>query len=192
MLETLVREARSCRRFDEEKSISLNELESLVDLGRLSPNGGNRQYLRYAVCNNRKTNQEIYQCLGWAAYFSDWDGPKEGERPAAYIVLLRDRTLQENISVDEGIAAQSIFLGAREMGYGGCMLMNVKRERLLDILKLDPEKYAVSMVIALGAPKEEIQIVPVGKDGSIRYYRDENQIHYVPKRSLAEVLVREI
>lgn len=69
--------------------------------------------------------------------------------------------------------------------------MNIKRTELMEIFGLDPEKYAISMVIALGVPVEEVKMVDV-KDDDIKYYRDENQVHYVPKRSLKDVVVKEL
>jgi len=69
--------------------------------------------------------------------------------------------------------------------------MNIKRTELMEIFGLDPEKYAISMVIALGVPVEEVKMVEV-KDDDIKYYRDENQVHYVPKRSLKDVIVKEL
>ena len=190
MLEELVRRARSCRRFEEEVPLGMQQLEQLIDMGRLSPCGANKQYIKYVASCSREINEKIFSCLGWAGYLPEWDGPEPGERPAAYIVMLRDREIQEAMTADEGIAGQSIFLGAAEMGVGGCFLMNVQRKKLAGILGLDENRFAVSMVIALGVPREEVKIVPLGEDGDIRFYRDENQVHYVPKRSLEEVLVQ--
>ncbi len=187
----LVASARSYRRFDQSKKMTMQELEELAELGRITPCGGNRQYIRFALSADEKMNAEIYENLSWAGYLSDWDGPAEGERPTGYIFILRDLEMQKNITVDEGIAAQTIFLGAREMGYGGCMLMNIKRPPLMEILGLDPEKYAITMVIALGVPVETVKLVDM-KNGDIKYYRDENQVHYVPKRSLKDVIVKEL
>lgn len=187
----LVAGARSYRRFDQSKKMTMQELEELAELGRITPCGGNRQYIRFALCADEKMNAEIYKNLAWAGYLSDWDGPAEGERPTGYILILRDLSLQKNQTVDEGIVAQTIFLGARDMGYGGCMLMNIKHTELMEIFGLDPEKYAISMVIALGVPVEEVKMVEV-KDDDIKYYRDENQVHYVPKRSLKDVIVKEL
>ncbi len=187
----LVAGARSYRRFDQSKKITMQELEELAELGRITPCGGNRQYIRFALSTDEKTNAKIYENLSWAGYLSDWDGPAEGERPTGYIFILRDLEMQKNITVDEGIAAQTIFLGAREMGYGGCILMNIKRPPLMEILGLDPEKYAITMVIALGVPVETVTLVDM-KNGDIKYYRDENQVHYVPKRSLKDVIVKEL
>ena len=187
----LVVGARSYRRFDHSKKMTMAELVAVAELGRITPCGGNNQYIRFALSADEKTNAEIYQNLAWAGYLSDWDGPVESERPTGYILILRDLSIQKNLTVDEGIVAQTIFLGAREMGYGGCMLMNIKRTELMKIFGLDPEKYAISMVIALGVPVETVKMVDV-KDGDIKYYRDENQVHYVPKRSLKDVIVKEL
>ncbi|MFQ9510995.1 MAG: nitroreductase family protein [Lachnospiraceae bacterium] len=189
MIKDMVYKSRSYRRFYEERPITMEQLEQLADLGRLSPSGGNKQYIRYALVCEPEMNKQVFHCLGWAGYLSDWDGPKEGERPAGYIILLRDTELNANVSVDEGIAAQSIFLGATEMGLGGCYIMNCNREKLSEVLKLE-DQFAISMVIALGVPKEEVLIEDLQQDGDYKYWRDENQVHHVPKRLLADVIVK--
>ena len=69
------------------------------------------------------------------------------------------------------------------------MIGNFQRSRLAEILGIDTEKYSLDLVLALGRPKEEVKLIPVKEDGDIRYYRDEHQVHYVPKRSLEEILL---
>ena len=81
------------------------------------------------------------------------------------------------------------MLSAVEKGYGGCIIGNCRRSELLKILNLDPDKYCVGLLLALGKPKEEVVMVPVGEDQNTVYYRDENQTHYVPKRSLEDILI---
>ena len=58
-----------------------------------------------------------------------------------------------------------------------------------DYLNLDSQRYALDLVLALGKPKEKVVIVPVGPDGNTQYYRDEEQVHYVPKRDLNDILL---
>ena len=84
---------------------------------------------------------------------------------------------------------QTIMLSAVEKGYGGCMIGSCKRVEILEAVELDPQRYSLALVLALGKPKEEVRMVPVGEDGSTTYYRDENQVHYVPKRALEDILV---
>ena len=189
MLSDLVKQYRTYRRFYEDVKITDDELKELVDLARLTASTANSQALKFMIINSPDKTEAVFPALGWAGALPDWDGPAEGERPAAYILICCDQSLAKNKPIDDGIAAQTIMLGAVEKGYGGCMLANVKRSELAASLGLDPQKYTIDLVLALGKPKEEVVIVPVGEDGDVRYYRDENQVHYVPKRSLEDILL---
>jgi len=135
-----------------------------------------------------KRNARIFPCLGWAGYLRPWQGPAEGERPAAYIVILGDNTLRRDCQYDAGIAAQSIMLGAAARGLGGCMIGSIQRERLRQILKI-PGRYEVLLVLALGKPAEKV-VLEKAKDGNIKYWRDSKDVHHVPKRSLKEIILR--
>ena len=189
MVKDLIRECRSYRRFYEEERISEDTLKELVDLARLSGSTANSQALKYYLATEPDVCARIFETLTWAKAIPDWGGPGEGERPAAYIVIACDQTLGKNKMWDEGIAAQSIMLGAVEKGLGGCMIGSVNRTKLAECLNLDPQRYALDLVLALGKPKEKVVIVPVGPDGDTRYYRDEEQTHYVPKRKLEDILL---
>jgi len=188
MIEELVRQNRSCRRFHQDQSVSRETLLSLVDLARLSASAANLQPLKYVLSCEPERNAAIFSCLAWAGYLKDWPGPAEGERPAAYLVILGDREITTNFGCDHGIAAQSILLGAREKGLGGCMVGSIKQDRLRRLLDL-PERYDILLVIALGRPREQVVLTEVGPDGSIRYWRDEAGVHYVPKRALDEIII---
>lgn len=190
MLYDLVLKNRSYRRFYEDVSISLDTLRELVNLARLTASARNMQPLKYVLCCDRDTNAAIFSTLAWAGYLADWPGPVEGERPSAYIVVLGDKTLSQSFGVDHGIAMQTILLGATEKGLGGCMIGSIQREKLRQILNI-PEQYEILNVVALGKPKETVVIDPVGPDGNIKYWRDKDQVHHVPKRSLAELIIME-
>ena len=131
-------------------------------------------------------NDIIFSKLGWAGYLPDWDGPVEEERPSAYIILLGDTTISTNFFVDHGIMAQSMLLGAAEKGLGGCMLLSIDKESLRTDLKI-PDHLEILLVVAMGRPKEEVVIEDV-VDGDIRYYRDENGVHHVPKRTVKDLI----
>jgi nitroreductase len=188
MLRDLVLKNRSYRRFYENEAIDRQTLIELVDLGRLSPSGMNRQPLKYILSHDRETNAEIFRQLIWARHLPDWPGPEEGERPAAYIIILGDTTIRRDVGCDHGIAAQSILLGAVERGLGGCMLGSIQRNELRAALAI-PEQYDILLVIALGRPKEKVVLDPLGPDGDIRYWREEDGTHHVPKRALEDVIL---
>ena len=187
-LKELVAKNRSYRRFYEEP-ISEETLKELVALARITPSAANAQALKYRLVYTKEENEKVFQTLRWAGALLDWDGPKEGERPSADIVILCDQTLGKNKMTDDGIAAQTILLGAVEKGLGGCMLGNVKREELAEALGIDRERFAIDLVLALGKPKETVVLVDLPESGDTRYYRDDAKVHYVPKRSLEELIL---
>lgn len=190
MLSDLILKNRSYRRFHQDVPVSLETLRELVDLARLSASARNLQPLRYILCTDRATNAAVFDTLAWAGYLKDWPGPVEGERPSAYIIVLGDKTLSQSFGVDHGIAMQSILLGAVEKGLGGCMIGSIQREKLRQILNI-PERFEILNVVALGKPKETVVIDPVGPDGDIKYWRDKDQVHHVPKRALKDIIVME-
>jgi len=188
MIKDLVTRTRSCRRFFEDHSIPTETLRDLIDLARLSASAANRQPLKYMLSNEKEMNAVIFSRLKWAGYLKDWDGPEEGERPSAYIIVLGDTEISTSFGCDHGIASQNILLGGTEMGLGGCMVGAVERKHLREDLHI-PDQYEILHVIALGTPKEKIVIETVGTDGDIKYWHDESGTHHVPKRSLGEIII---
>lgn len=188
MIEELVRKNRSYRRFYENEAVDLQTLRDLVDLARLSASGRNAQPLKYILSCDPAKNAIIFPTLAWAGYLKTWPGPQEGERPSAYIIMLGDKDLAANFGVDPGIAVQSILLGATERGLGGCIIATVQRTVLMQALNI-PETFEILFVLALGKPKEQVVITDLPESGDIKYWRDENQVHYVPKRKLDDLIL---
>ncbi len=169
--------------------MDLVTLKSLVNLARLSASAANLQPLRYILSSTPDKNALIFSCLGWAGYLKGWRGPEEGERPAAYIIILSDTAkANDYVGYDCGIAGQSILLGAREKGLAGCMFGSINRPNLRQILKID-KKFKILLVIAVGKPKEDVVIEAVGPDNNIQYWRDNEDVHHVPKRSLNDIII---
>jgi nitroreductase len=190
MIAELVKENRSYRRFYEDHAVEPETLKGFVNLARMSASGANLQPLKYILSCDPRKNAEIFSCLAWAAYLKDWPGPEEGERPAAYIVVLGDTSISESAGCDHGIAAQTILLGAREKGLGGCMLGSIDRDALRDSLNI-PSQLKILLVLAIGKPREQVVLETVGPDNSIRYWRDNEGVHHVPKRKLEDIIIAE-
>ena len=190
MIKDLIVKNRSYRRFYEDETVGIETLEELVELARNSASGGNKHSLKYILSTSSSQNDEIFPTLAWAGYLTDWVGPAPGERPSAYIVILGDTTISENFYCDHGVAAQSILLGATEKGLGGCMIGSIKRQSLSEVLKLE-NHFTILLVLALGKPKEKV-VLEEAKENNIRYWRDEQQVHHVPKRPLNEIIIKRI
>ena len=187
MLKELVLKNRSYRRFYQDYQISKKMLKELVEFARLCPSAANLQVLRFMLINSKEESEKVFSCLGWAGYLKDWAGPEEGERPSAYIVVLTNKPDWAYIKSDVGIVSQSILLGAVEMDLGGCMFGSVQKDKLRKFFSI-PQKYEIQLVIALGKPREKVVIEEV-KDNDIKYWRDEDDVHHVPKRKLEDLIL---
>ncbi len=188
MMQDLVRKNRSYRRFHQDVAIELSTLRELVDLARLSASGANIQPLKYVLACTPDRNALVFPHLAWAGYLRDWKGPDQGERPSAYIIVLGDTEIKKGFGVDHGIAAQSILLGATEKGLGGCIIASIDKVALREAMDIDA-RYEILLVLALGQPKETVVVEPVGPDGDIKYWRDDEQVHHLPKRALDDIIV---
>jgi len=190
-IKNLIFKNRSYRKFKQNHKIEKDFLVNLVDLARLSPSARNQQALKFYISNETETNEQIFSQLSWAGYLKNWNAPKEGEKPTAYIIIVADTNIAKTdlpswIYTDLGIACQSILLGAIENELGGCIIAAVNRPKLSEILKL-PENLKILSIVALGKPKEKIIIEEI-KNNEIKYWRDENNVHHVPKRNLEEII----
>ena len=188
MFADLVCKNRSYRRFYQEIPIECETLKELVGLTRYCASAANLQPLKYILSCDPERNALIFKHLAWAAYLQEWEGPPEGERPSAYVIVLGDTTLTKSFGCDHGIASQTILLGAIEKGLGGCMVGSVNRKELRRALSI-PEHLEILLVIALGKPKETVVVETVRPGGNIKYWRDSQDVHHVPKRSVEELIV---
>ena len=188
MIKKLILKNRSYRRFYQDSDITEETLEELVELARLCPSAKNLQPLRYILSNTPEKNEAVFRCLAWAGYLKDWQGPEEGEKPSAYIVVLKDTEVKPCFTEDVGIAAQSIMLGAVEKELGGCIIASINKKRLCQVLDIK-ERYEILLVLALGKPKEQVVIEEVAAEGDIKYWRDADAVHHVPKRKLEDIII---
>lgn len=183
----LVTGARTCRRFHEEAGMPAGTLEWLVSCARVTPCAGNAQALRFALAESPEACAAVFPALKWAAMLPDWGGPAAGERPTGYIVILGDPARKLN-AVDMGIAAQTMQLAASTRDLGCCIFLSFDPRVLRAALSI-PAALDPLLVLALGVQKEVRKLEAVGADGSVKYWRDEQGVHHVPKRGLEDLVV---
>lgn len=188
MIRELIERNRTYRRFYQDAKIEYKDLEEWVGLARLTSSGGNLQPLKYILSAEPEKNARIFSHLRWAGYLKDWPGPEEGERPSAYIIMLIDKEISSNPLWDHGLASQSILLGAVEKGFGGCMFGAVDRKGLTAALDI-PEQYEILLVIALGKPKEQVVLEELAEGQDVKYWRDADRVHHVPKRKAEDLIL---
>ena len=188
MLKDLVKQNRSYRGFDESVKIPRDTLLQLVDCARICPSAMNAQPLKYYLASTPEDVAKIQPLTIWARKLAALKLPREGHRPTAFILICCDKNIKNpaTVGTDLGIAAQTIMLAATEMGLGGCMIESFDRPGIAAALQL-PENLAPLLVLGLGKPDETVVLTET--DGDIGYYRDENDVHYVPKRKLDDIVL---
>ena len=191
MLLDLVKQARSHRGFRQDRKVTRQELEHLVECARFTPAARNDQVLKYYFAEKPETVAAIQPLTKWAGALAELHLPRKGAEPVAYIVICLDGSLAENPAPyqrDVGIVAQTMLLAAAEMGLNGCMIGSFAAGELREKLGL-PEAIKPQLLLALGAGTDRIVITDVGEDGSTTYYRDAEDTHYVPKRTLEQLIL---
>lgn len=189
MLKELILRNRSYRRFNSHRRVTQNELLDLIDLARLTASSKNRQPLKYKLITDIEEASFVFDQLNWAWYLKDWKGPSADEKPAAYILVFLDNNINDNAFIDVGIASQTILLAAIDKGLGGCIVRTVNRYEMNKQFNF-PENLNLVQVIAIGEPAQNVEIVDVDTSGSIEYFENEKNVHFVPKRSLTEIIIK--
>lgn len=191
MIKDLVKKNRSYRGYDENRRVTEEELRELADCARLTASSVNMQPLKYYLAWEKETVDKILALTAWAKGLPELTLPHEGMCPTAFIVICQDTNISDSIAMfqkDVGIVAQTMLLAAVEMGLGGCMIGNFNAGKVKQELGLK-ENLAPLLVVAIGKPAEDIVLTEVPEGESVAYYRDENDVHYVPKRSLDDIII---
>ena len=191
MIIDLVKKNRSYRGYNHARKVTKEELLSLADCARLTASSINIQPLKYYLAWEEEEVARIQSLTAWARALPQIKLPHPGMEPTGFIVICQDTNIfssMQRFQKDVGIAAQTILLAAAETGLGGCMIGNFNPEKVRTELEL-PENIVPLLIVAIGEPAEEIVLTDVGEDGNTNYYRDENDVHYVPKRSLEDVII---
>lgn len=182
----LAEKTRSYRRFQEERAIPSEKLREMINVAGFAPCASNLQRLRFSIITGEKERQVLFSGIGWAGYLTDWTGPEPGKRPSAYIVVHAPEEEKSFTGIDVGIAASYIVLSASGSGIASCMLLNFDRGST-DSVAPAPG-YRQELVIALGYPAETVLLEKNNEE--IRYWRDENGVHHVPKLSLETLILK--
>ena len=175
---------RSVRRF-KDIPVPRQTLERCINAARLAPSAANLQPLEYIIVDDEHLLPQVFSTLQWANYIRPKGDPSPGNRPKAYIAVLKNSHVGVPSSVyDIGLAAENITLVALADGVGSCIFASVDRDKIRIILNI-PADYEIPLVLALGYPDESPVEEPF--DGSVKYWRDEDNVHHVPKKKLETV-----
>lgn len=177
-----IQSRRSVKQYDPEHRMSDQEVEGLLSLAMLSPTAFNIQNWRFVVVREPKLRAEIRQAAWDQAQVTDasllvilcadlkaWE--KQPERywrnaaqplqdfllPAIHDYYAGKPQVQRDEAIRScGMAAQTLMLAAKAMGYDSCPMDGFDFDRVAKLIRL-PEDHIISMFVAIGKALQPAQ-----------------------------------
>ncbi len=184
-LAKLVAKNRSYRGYDNSFSVRADQLNRIMAVVPACPSARNQQVLRLrAVLADEADKVLPFIRLGGA--LRDIKLPFPGTEPRAFIVICSTIAEDKYVNMDIGIIAQTMLLQATEIGLNGICIGAFDHSAVQQSLNL---KHEPLLILAIGKGAENIKMVDI-KEGESRNYYRENDIHYVPKLTLDDIVVK--
>ena len=185
-LDTLLRKNRSHRAFDTSYTVAMRQLETIVAVNPKLPSGRNAQTLRFKLLDAQSGGEDFCRYLHLGGYLPELHLPAPGTEPKAFIIICSTEPESPIVDIDLGISLQSMALKAVEIGLNALIVKAFNKMEIKEALGLPSDPLAV---LAIGKGTETIVLdeVPAGSD--LRYYRDADGIHHVPKITVSDLLI---
>ncbi len=184
-LERLLRRNRSYRGYDARFIVREDQLRRIIAVNTLTPSARNRQVLRFRPVLSDEA-PAVLPHLRMGGALPELRLPAPGTEPNAFIVVCSTAEESREVSIDLGIAVQSMLLQAAEIGLNGLCIGAFDREAVRRALHLPLEP---SLVVAIGKGAERIELTTVDADAERAYYRRDG-IHYVPKLRTEDLILK--
>ena len=170
-----IKERRSVKHYDPNHEFSDEEIEQLMSLAVLSPTSFNMQNWRFVIIKNPEIRKKV-RSVAWdqaqvtdsslfliiCADLKSWkknpeqywkNAPKESQDflvPAMGPFYEGKDQLQRDEAMRScGIAAQTIMLAAKSMGYDSNPMIGFDPQKIAEIINL-PDDHIISMMMAIG------------------------------------------
>lgn len=179
---------RTIRKFRREP-VQDTTLNKILNAGRLSPTGMNRQPLRFWAVRSPEKLAEIFPFTKYAGYLPDGScSPSPEEGPSLIIVIAADRSLApEGDDTSAGAAAMSMMLAALGDGVASCWMGAIDRQALCRICGIDGVRFQIHTILSMGYPAMASSEAEMDDIHGVKYYFDGQGRFKVPKRRMEDV-----
>ena len=185
-LDTLLRKNRSHRAFDTSYTVAMRQLEAIVSVNDKLPSGRNAQTLRFRLLDAPGGGEDFCRFLHLGGFLPELHLPVPGTEPKAFIIVCSTEAESPIVNIDLGISLQSMALKAVEIGLNALIVKAFNRQEIKEALGLPLDPLAV---LAIGKGTERIVLDEVHTGSDLRYYRDADGTHHVPKIAVSELLI---
>lgn len=130
----LIRDRRSIRSFDPDKIVSDEELDRILDAGRMAPTASNRQPVKFHLVKDKKVLAKLHKC-----YSRSWfhNAPSililTGRRDDAWV---RSYDGYNSLEIDAAIMMDHMILAAESEGVSTCWIIAFDPAVVIDVLGL--------------------------------------------------------
>jgi nitroreductase len=126
------------------------KLLKVLEAGRLAPSASNVQPWHFVVVTDGEKRKRLSETGVFARFLA--------EAPVAIVGCGDEKASPKWYVVDVAIALQSIVLTATGEGLGTCWVGSFDEAKVKELLKI-PENFRVVAILALGYPREKLDIV---------------------------------
>lgn len=174
-----IKQRRAVKQYDPKHKMIQDEIDQLMSLAKLAPTAYNQQNTRFVLVHDAELRQQIREAAWGQAQVTDaslliilcadtkaWEKdpvrywastPKDVQDYMCSMIdqYYRDR---EQVQRDEamrsaGIAAQTIMLAAKSMGYDTCPMDGFDFDAVGKLINL-PEDHAIAMFVVVGKAEQ--------------------------------------
>ena len=175
-----IRSRRSIKHYDSNHDMTEEEVNELLSLAVLSPTAFNIQNWRFVVVTDRALRKQIREVAWDQAQVTDTslfivlcaDLKSWEKQPGRYWVNApqevqefmipaiddyyrgKDQVQRDEAMRSCGIAAQTLMLAAKSMGYDSCPMDGFDYEKVGELIKL-PDDHVIAMFVAIGKGTKE-------------------------------------
>jgi nitroreductase len=187
-LDSMLLKNRSTRGYDPDVIISEDVLKKIINVNTKVASARNQQVLRFKMVTKNTGADIVLENIKLGGALPELHLPFAGTEPNAFIIICS--TVKENkfIDMDLGISMQSMLLKAVEIGLNGIIIAAFNKDEITKAFNL---KYEPLAVLAIGKSKENIKLVNINPEDNHNYYRDENNIQYVPKIAVDNLIIND-
>lgn len=170
-----IEKRRATKAFDPSHVMSESELATLLQAARQSPTSFNIQNWRFVVVRDQEQRRKIRAAAWDQAQVTDssvlmilcgdikaWEHPEANWRnttPETQQAMTKatidfyqgrgEEMQRDEVMRSTGIAAQSLMLAAKELGYDSCPMVGFDTEKVAQIIGL-PKNHVISLFVAIG------------------------------------------
>lgn len=175
-----IKSRRATKEFDPEQVMTEEEENELLSLAMLSPTAFNIQHWRFVVVKDNALRKQIREAAWGQAQVTDsslfiimcadlkawekdpvryWANAKKEVQDFVLPAIDAYYRGKDQVQRDEtmracGIAAQTLMLAAKELGYDSCPMDGFDFDKVAQLINL-PEDHVIAMFVAIGKGTKE-------------------------------------